>query len=601
MENFVPEETIEEIRQHFDLVEVISNYTALKKSGRNYLGLCPFHSEKTPSFTVSTEKQLYHCFGCGAGGNLYTFIMAVENLTFKEAIILLAGRAGVSIPERPLSSGEKKVRVLKEELLRINEVSMKFFSGALFSRKYGSEALNYLRRRGLKESTLKKFSIGYSLSSWESLSKYLKKNGFTEENIEKAGLIIPSSKGSGYYDRFRNRIIFPIFNQQNQVVGFGGRILDNSQPKYLNSPETPLYNKRRILYNLNSSRYHIREKDEAIVFEGYMDVITAYQEGSKNCVASLGTSLTEEQAESLRRNTSRVIIAYDSDAAGEAAAWRGMDILAKAGCRVKVAQLPKGMDPDDFIKKKGISAFEKEIIEKSLPLVDYKLEKIQRDIGVKAFNTPDEKLVYIQKIIPILAELDNRVELDVYLQKVSSQIEVQEDSLKLELKKFKNAKGKPKYFRKNEPETAAGKGNPPPAAEKEILAIMLKHPQYIVEVKKWLKNTDFCYAPFREIVDKLLDIGEKGKALSDHTILSLFPGYEEQKVVANLILEEERNPDGREKIIKDCIKKIKCFNLSLKRRELEKEISKLDKQQDEKKIKELLVEWTELKRLEKDF
>ena len=601
MENLVPEETIEEIRQHFDLVEVISNYTVLKKSGRNYLGLCPFHSEKTPSFTVSAEKQLYHCFGCGAGGNLYTFIMASENLTFKEAITLLAGRAGVSLPERPLSSGEKKFKVLKEELLRINEVSMKFFSEALFSRKYGSEALNYLKRRGLKESTLKEFNIGYSLASGESLLLYLKKKRFAEENIEKAGLIIGRSRGSGYYDRFRNRIIFPIFNQQNQVVGFGGRIMDDSHPKYLNSPETPLYNKRRILYALNFSRYHIREKDEAVVFEGYMDVITAYQEGLKNCVASLGTSLTEEQAETLRRNTSGVVIAYDSDAAGEAAAWRGMDILAKAGCRVKVAQLPKGMDPDDFIKKKGKRAFEKEIIEKSLPLVDYKLEKIQQDIGVKAFKTPDEKLIYMKKIIPVLAELDNRVEVDVYLQKVSSQIEVQVDSLKLELKKFKNAQRKPKSFRKSESETEAGEKNPPPAAEKEILAIILKHPQYISEVKKWLKKSDFCYAPFREIVDKLFGAGEKEKKFTEHTILSLFPGSEQQKNVATLILDEEKNPDCREKIIKDCIKKIKCSNLSLKRREIEKEISKLDKQQDGEKIKELLVEWTELKRLEKDY
>ncbi|UNC92986.1 DNA primase [Candidatus Contubernalis alkaliaceticus] len=602
MENIVPEETIEEIRQHFNLVEVISNYTALKKSGRNYSGLCPFHSEKTPSFTVSPDKQLYHCFGCGVGGNLYTFIMAIENLTFREAVTLLAGRAGIFLPEKPLSPGEKKVKDLKEELLLINEVSMKFFSSVLFSKKYGIKALNYLKGRGLKGETLRKFNIGYSPSSWEFLLRYLKNKGFSETNIEKAGLIVRRSRGSGYYDRFRDRIIFPIFNQQNQVAGFGGRVLEGAQPKYLNTPETHLYNKRKILYALNHSRSSIREKDEAIVFEGYMDVITAHQEGVENCVASLGTSLTEEQAEVLRRNASSVVIAYDSDAAGEAAAWRGMDILVSAGCRVKVAQMPQGMDPDDFIKKKGIKAFEKEIIEKSLPLIDYKLEKTQRDLGVLDFCTPQEKLLYIQKILPVLAKLNSSVELDVYLQKVSSQIGVGLDSLQLELKKFRRAKGKKQIkFGNTEPDGSANNQVKPPAAEKEILALMLKNPDYIFEVKKWLKDSDFCYPPYRGIIEKLFYLRNDGNAISEHTILRLFPGFEEQKIAAALILEQERNPDNREKIIKDCVRKIKCHKLSLKRKEIEKEISKLDRQQDGEKINGLLVEWTEIKRLEKDF
>ncbi len=602
MENIVPEETIEEIRQHFNLVEVISNYTALKKTGRNYSGLCPFHSEKTPSFTVSPEKQLYHCFGCGVGGNLYTFIMAIENLNFKEAVTLLAGRAGISLPERPLSPGERKVKVLKEELLLINEISMKFFSSVLFSKKYGMKALNYLKSRGLKEESLNKFNIGYSPPSWEFLLRYLRNKGFSEVNMEKAGLIVPRSSGSGYYDRFRDRILFPIFNQQNQVVGFGGRIMEGSQPKYLNTPETPLYNKRKILYALNHSRFSIREKDEAIVFEGYMDVITAHQEGVGNCVASLGTSLTEEQAEVLRRNTSNVVIAYDSDAAGEAASWRGMDILVSAGCRVKVAQMPRGMDPDDFIKKKGIKAFEKEIIEMSLPLIDYKLEKIQRDLGVLDFNTPQEKILYIQKILPVLAELDNRVELDVYLQKVSSQIGVGLDSLQLELKKFRGTKRKKqKNFGNAGPETAVTNQVKPPAAEKEILALMLKHPDYIFEVKKWLKDSDFCYSPYKAIIERLFEIRDEENTISEHAILRLFPSFEEQKIVAALILEQEINPDNRQKIIKDCVKKIKCYKLSLQRKEIEKEISKLDRQQDGEKINILLAEWTEIKRLEKDF
>ncbi len=601
MEYFVPEETIEEIRGCFNLVDIISDYTKLKKSGRNYMGLCPFHSEKTPSFTVSSERQLYHCFGCGAGGNLFTFIMSMENLSFMEAVRLLAERAGVSLPERKLSREEKKVKVISEELLKINDLSMKYFQSVLFKTDVGKKALSYLKKRGLQEQAIKKFHIGFSPPYWDSLKKFLKNKGFSESNIEKAGLIVLRSDKSGYYDRFRNRIMFPIFSQHNQVIGFGGRVIDDSQPKYLNSPETPVYNKRKNLYALNFARFKMREKDEIIIFEGYLDVITAFQNGLENCAASLGTSLTEEQAKVLRRNASRVIIAYDSDTAGESAAWRGMDILSSAGCRVKVAQMPKDQDPDEFIRKRGITVFNTEIIQKALPLVDYKLEKIHESTGNSTFNTPEEKISYLNKVLPVLADIKNSVELELYLQKVSSQIGVDLNTLKSELKKYKLKRNKKSRGSAQDDIVPLKKALKPPAAEKQLLILMLKSKESVEEVKKHLDASDFIFEPYRLIVEKLYALKDKNSDYSINAFLDLFTDSEIKKMIVSLTMADNIDLDNCEKVITDCVKKIKRYQLSLKRKEIEGKIQELDKERDAGEIRKLLEKWSELKRLEKDI
>lgn len=599
MENIIPEESIQEVRQHFDLVDIISSYTALKKSGRNYLGMCPFHSEKNPSFTVSREKQLYYCFGCGAGGDLFNFIMAVENLSFVEAVRFLAARGGISLPERKLSNQEKKIKLLREELLKINEISMNYFQRALFRTEPGKKALSYLKKRSLLVTSIKRFKIGFSLSRGNDLYRFLKNKGFGETYIEKAGLIIPQTKRAGYYDRFRNRIMFPIFNLQNQVIGFGGRVLDDFQPKYLNSPETPLYNKRKNLYGLNFARSSIREFDEAVVFEGYFDVITAVQNGLENCVASLGTSLTEEQAELFRRNTSNIIIAYDPDTAGEAATRRSMDLLTSAGCRVKVAQMPEGHDPDEFIRKRGIKAFKTEIIQQTLPLTDYKLMKVRQEIAVSPSDSPDKKMTYLNKVLPVLAGLTNSVEYDLYLQKVSSEIGVNPNSLKFEIKKFKNKKNKP-YFHKKEA-AAAREGIKPPAAEKKLLNLMLKSRDAVVVVKKWLDADDFSFKEYRAIVEKIYYLEEMEKDISINSILNLISDTETQKTLVSLSMREDFNIDNWGKIISDCVKRIKSDQLSLKRKKIEQSIEELDKERDAEKIKELLEKWTELKRMEREL
>ncbi|PKM80071.1 MAG: hypothetical protein CVU88_04870, partial [Firmicutes bacterium HGW-Firmicutes-13] len=336
-----------------------------------------------------------------------------------------------------------------------------------------------------------------------------------------------------------------------------------------------------------------------IVFEGYLDVITAFQNGLENCVASLGTSLTEEQARLLRRNASQVIIAYDSDTAGEAATWRSMDLLSSVGCRVKVAQLPQGQDPDDFIRKRGIQAFKTEIIQQTLPLIDYKLKKARQKNDVSIFDSPDKKIAYLNKILPVLAELKNSVEYDIYVQQVSSEIGVNPDSLKLEIKKFKNKKNKQFFHRKELMDS--GEGIKPPAAERELLSLMLRSRESIGEVKKWLQASDFSFEIYKTIVEKLYYLDELEKEFSINSILNLFSDTEIQKTLVNLSMVEELNLDNRGKIIRDCIKKVKSDQLSLERKRIEQRINELDKERDAEKIRGLLGKWAELKRLEREL
>jgi len=600
MNDFLPEDTIEEVRQHFDLVEVISGYTSLKKAGQNYTGLCPFHSEKTPSFTVSPEKQLYHCFGCGAGGNVFSFIMSQENLSFPEAVKFLANRAGIPLPERQLSEEGKKIKIVKEELAEINELSMKYFQQALFKTEMGKKALNYLTRRGLDKEIIKKFQLGYSLPQWDKLINFLKSKGYSQENILKAGLASRSERGS-YYDRFRNRIMFPIFNQQNMVIGFGGRVMDDSQPKYLNSPETILYNKRKSLYALNFARFNIRERDEALVFEGYMDVIIAFQKGRENCVASLGTSLTEDQARLLRRNASKVIIAYDSDTAGEAATWRGLDTLKSAGCRVKVAQLPPGQDPDDFIRKKGINTFNEEILNKALPLIDYKLKKIGEEVGESYINTYEGKISYIQKILPVLAGINNSVEFDLYLQRISSEMGIDAEALKTEIKKYKKRSNKKGSGNVTEIEKKVPSREKSPPAERELLMVLLKRQEAVGEIKERLDSEDFTFEPYRKIVKEIYNFIEQGKGYTPSSLVDSFDDPHLKNIITNLTMGEDSNPENRKRIVEDCIIRIKRHQLALERKEIEKKINQLEKGKDSGEINKLLEEWSKLKRREKEL
>jgi DNA primase len=413
----IPDEFIEKIKDQNDIVDVISESVKLRRVGKNYSGLCPFHHEKTPSFSVSSEKQFYNCFGCGEAGSVITFVMKTKNLIFIDAIKYLAERAHILFDFD--EGANKQVEDRREHLYRINVEAARFFFKNLFQNKI---ALNYFKGRGIEESTIKRFGLGFALDSWNALLQHLKKKGFTELDMVSAGLLSKNDKGK-IYDRFRNRVMFPVFDYKGKVIGFGGRVLDDSKPKYLNSPETYVFNKGTNLYGLN---FAIKTSINRtfIIVEGYMDCIALHQQGITNAVASLGTALTVNQAKLMKRYADKIIISYDADVAGEAATVRGLDILRNEGFDVRVLTVPSGKDPDEYIRSNGRDAFLR-LIEGALPLIEYKIKKAGEGIN---FKDKEMLIQYIKNVTEILAVLDP-VEKDVYIKKISEETKISEQAI----------------------------------------------------------------------------------------------------------------------------------------------------------------------------
>jgi len=413
---YVAEEIIEKIKESNDIVDIISESVPLKRVGRNYWGLCPFHNEKTPSFSVTREKQLFKCFGCGEGGNVITFVMKSRNLEFNEALRFLADRANITLEE---SAENRKKNEKLEMYFKMHVDAARFFFRNLKDHK---EIRDYFYKRGITDQTIRSFGLGFALNSWDSLLKYLKSMNYKEEDIVRCGLATKNEKGK-VYDRFRNRIIFPVFDVRGRVIAFGARVMDDSKPKYLNSPETPIYNKGTHLYGLNFARKNSKEKS-LIIVEGYMDCISLSQAGVKNVVASLGTALTKMQARLLKRNSEDVYISYDADNAGQAATVRGLDILSAEGIDVKVVQIPRGKDPDDYIRAEGVEKFH-ELLSHALPLIDYKILKAKEGLNIAE---DQGRIQYAKRVVSILNNLDP-IEKDVYVQKVSEDTGISESAL----------------------------------------------------------------------------------------------------------------------------------------------------------------------------
>lgn len=414
----IPEHIIEKIKEQNDIVDVISESVRLKKTGKSYKGLCPFHGEKTPSFNVSSEKQFFKCFGCGEAGNVISFIMKYKNLSYIEAIRYLAERANITIEENNETS---KIRDNKEIFYTINKEVGRYFFNNL--QNTNNEGKAYFLRRGISEATIRKFGLGYARDGWNNLRDYLKSKGYNENILEKAGLIIKSEKNRSYYDRFRNRVMFPVFDYKGRVIAFGGRVLDDSKPKYLNSPETPVFNKGNNLYGLN---YAIKNNNlrTIVIVEGYMDVISLHQYGITNVVASLGTALTVNQARLLKRYADKIIISYDADLAGQMATLRGLEILRANNFDVRVLTVPNGKDPDEFIRANGKDAFLK-LMDNSIPLIDYRISRAKEGIN---FKKREDVIKYSKNVMEILADLDS-VEKDVYVKKISEETSIKEEAL----------------------------------------------------------------------------------------------------------------------------------------------------------------------------
>lgn len=424
----IPEDLIEKVRSSNDIVDVISDYVPLKKQGRNYFGLCPFHGEKSPSFSVSPEKQIYHCFGCGAGGNVFSFMMNIEGYSFIEAVTQLGKKSAIELPQIHQQNFSEKSTDEKRTMAEVHELLAKLYHHCLLHTKQGRPALEYLENRGFTRESIERFQIGFAPDSWETASQFLQKRGMDLNTAEKVGLIGKRQSDGKPYDRFRNRIMFPIWDRTGAVVAFGGRVLDGEdEPKYLNSPESKIFQKGKTLYGLNLSRADMRQKQHAVIFEGYVDTIAAFRAGVTNGVATLGTSLTEDHAAILKRNVQSVTICYDSDRAGVEAAFRASEILTKQGCAVKISQMPDGMDPDDYISKFGNDSFLKDIIGASLTVMAFKIQYYRRG---KNLRDEGERMIYIEEIIKEIARLPKAVERDHYLRQIASEFNLSLDALK---------------------------------------------------------------------------------------------------------------------------------------------------------------------------
>ena len=564
----IAEDVILKIKEQNDIVDVISERVKLKKTGKNYTGLCPFHNEKSPSFTVSTEKQIYKCFGCGEAGNVISYVMKDRNVTFPEAARILARRANISIE---VDNGENNVqRDMYKKMYNINVETARYFYENLRKDK---KAELYFLNRGITEATMKKFGLGFSFDKWDGLLLYLKKKGYSELDLLNIGLIVKSPKGS-YYDRFRNRIMFPVFDYMGKVIGFGGRVLDDSKPKYLNSPETPLFHKGLNLYGLNFVIKNNRSRT-IIIVEGYMDCISLHQYGFSNVVASLGTALTINQAKLLKRHVDKVIISFDADFAGQAATIKGLEILRSEGFDLRVLIVPSGKDPDEYIKNSGKQAFQK-LIDDALPLIDYRLKRAGDGIN---FSNSEMIIQYVKKVTEIITELDP-VEKDVYIKKVSEETGIKEqaiyDLLSEELNKSSN-----KMKKMNIQQDFGQKLYLEPAyikAERTLLKFMFINEENCNYITGNMSVDQLSLQSHKKIYElivkyKNLIIGEKIKNIEPMCEKDI----ECTKEWINIMeIEFSGNEEDHKRLINDCIKQLKKFKLEESKKEIMNKIKQYE-------------------------
>ncbi|MEC0230334.1 DNA primase [Paenibacillus alba] len=427
----IPEEVIEAVLGRHDIVDVIGRHVHLSKQGHYMKGLCPFHSEKSPSFTVTPEKQIYRCFGCNVGGNVIRFIMEIEGLSFAEAVTKLAEDADIPITWEEATDEQNEQQQEKASLLKAYDFAAKLYHFILGNTEQGKAAKGYLTSRGISDKLIDTFQIGYAPAMWDTLVQQLDKRGFDLALMERGGLISAKHEGNGYVDKFRERVIFPICDATGKVIAFGGRSMGDAQPKYLNSPESVLFNKSRTMYNLHQARPNMRKLQQAVLFEGYVDVIKAWEAGISNGVATMGTALTKEHAALLNRNADQIVVCYDGDQAGQSAAFKSIPILEATGSRVAVAMLPDGKDPDDYVRNYGFDRFVREIIEPAVPSMKYKLLYIRKNFKL---HEDGDRLRYLQSAVKLISDLHSPMEREHYLKQLASEFpESSYEAMKLDL------------------------------------------------------------------------------------------------------------------------------------------------------------------------
>ena len=596
MANLIPEATISEIKQAADIVDVVSQVVVLRKAGRNYVGLCPFHTEKTPSFTVSPDKQIFHCFGCGTGGNVFTFVMRQESLSFPEAARMLAGRYGVEIPQ---PAEQKRGVSEKERLLEINQQAMAFFQQTLVKNPVGQPALQYLKRRGLSEETIRRFCLGYAPKSWDRLLRHFSRKEVSLQLVEKAGLIVARKQADGYYDRFRDRIVFPICNVNQQVVGFGGRVLDDSLPKYLNSPETAVYHKSRTLYGLNLAKDQCKSSDAVYIVEGYLDLLALHQHGIRNAVATLGTALTADHVRLLARYASRMILVYDSDQAGIRSAQRCIEIFWKEHVNFKrgdvfkdeqadtrILVLPEGHDPDSFLNEFGAEKF-LDAAAQAPGMITFMIDRAVEKHGLSI----EAKLRTLADMQVTLAAVDDTVARALYIKQLSERLEIPETAV---LERIREISSKADVRDRHLPDAtstrdslgteskAGAPESPGSRLERQIIAMMLQYPQMLDEIDQRRVLDYFTNEALQSIGQTILTSGYSGtQQLSG--LLDAIDDPENRRLVTALAMTEDSwNRAG-------CTRLITKFVETGQRNRYQKELDEQIKAAEETKDQALLL------------
>lgn len=526
----IPEEVINRIRERADIVEVVGAHLSLTKAGQHFKGLCPFHSEKTPSFIVSPLRQIFHCFGCGEGGNVLTFLMKIDGCTFPDAVRALGQRLGIAVEEQAASPSARQRAELRERLFALNRAAAEFFHRILLSDAEAESARAYLRGRGITSDTIARFGLGYAPAAWEGTLKALVRTEVKIEDLAAAGLVVPRENGSGFYDRFRGRVIFPIRDLQRRVIGFGGRVLDETQPKYLNSPETPLFSKGRTLYALEAAREGTARLDEIIIVEGYFDAISLHQSGLTNTVATLGTALTAEHVEVLRRFTDRIVLLFDPDPAGVRAALRTMDLFIDSGLTVKVGSLPTGEDPDTFIRARGPEGF-RQALGQASSLLDF---TVRGCLKTSRQGSIEDRVRCVEEVLELLQKLSNPVEKAAAVRQVADHLGLEEKLLAdryRTLARRRTVRSDPQVSRES-------KQALPLPKDEEVLVRLLLHEKLTPEMLARLSADAFTDDRAKRLMELAQAAAEQGTELFEQILSKMDADDPSQTLVRALSLSE---------------------------------------------------------------
>jgi DNA primase len=571
------DDVINRIRDSVDIVDLVSGYVSLKKTGKNNVGLCPFHAEKTPSFNVNSDKQIFHCFGCGVGGDVFKFLELQEGLTFPDAVRYLAGKSGVLLPLEGSPRKDKKNEDERANLLRVIADAATYFRMELEG-PVGGPARAYLRKRGVSELLIKDQSLGFARPEWDGLIRHLKQMGHAPTLMEKAGLVVKRSGGEGFYDRFRGRIIFPICDLSGNVIAFGGRVMDDSLPKYLNSPETPLYSKSNVLYCLDRAKEAGRRQGYFVIVEGYLDALACHQYGAKNAVATLGTALTDGHLRLLKRFAQNLVLIFDPDAAGVKAVLRGLDLFIASGLKVNVVSLPDGDDPDTFLNNKGYEAFAT-CLKKSVKFMDFVLEHVVKGGQV---TTIDEKVMKAGEMLDVIAKIPSGIERDYYLKKTAEALNLEEALLRQEIQKepkltqnasSRDQKRTPLLIRR-------------PKVEETLLHLMLRDEEIAKSLMDQIRPQDFSDPVFRRAAERIFDVLKRENAL-DYRVLCREGDEELNALFSHYTLLETVYEDPQ-KHCRDCVEILKQQDPEKQMKRIVKALKEAEEQGNAEEHKRLL-------------